>query len=112
MRATLALTLLLCFAPAPFPRHQRARPADLAGDWRLDWGTSVYSMRLSPDGSYVARPGWGTMTYAGVWTLRHGRVYVTEWPTFLEGAAPTSWSVRPDCAAQVMPNGMAVGMRR
>ncbi len=107
------LTLSLAFAPAPFPKHQRAKPADMAGAWVLDWGPSVYAMTLSPDGSYRATTGGSSVIYEGVWTLRHGRVYVTEQATFYNGTGtPMYWSVRPGCEAEVMSNGFAIGIHR
>lgn len=82
---TLALSGVVCAAPAPFQRPSRTAPAPvpkhhkvILGKWVAWWYGSRWEMTFSPGGSYVGISPTG-IRYEGTWTFdTKGRLSIQE----------------------------------
>lgn len=78
------LVALVCFAPAPFPKTQSAQKSPyeaIQGDWRFDWGSTVFKARFAPGGRWECYTQDGSsLLFVGQWSVdvRRKLIYVRE----------------------------------
>lgn len=96
-------------APAPLVKTTVNKRSDVIGEWVIRWGSCDYPIHLYEDGTYKCM--FSGIVYNGVWTLRHGKIYVMEWAGS-SGDYASCWNVRPSNIESRTPTYVLVSIRR